>query len=247
MKNQKNLSHKVIWAIIFGEHLFLSDKKSCLEDNTAYFGSNIIIGRSNPQLSRDEHILLHHFESGYTCWRTIILKWKLEMNLSVELSANFQRFAVSNSTLTERLVVSLANAVGFGSCQHLKPRQQYSCLGLKCQQIAKWLGMSYQLHFDSEKLWQVDLSEFATADSSTERFISAAGKKLWKNKRLLNSLWNRLCPHLIFEVYNLWTYGGVLIWHQKSYTFVPWRLNALEGQTLPSLCRRRGCRDRGNK
>ena len=87
MKNQKNLSHKVIWAIIFGEHLFLSDKKSCLEDNTAYFGSNIIIGRSNPQLSRDEHILLHHFESGYTCWRTIILKWKLEMNLSVELSA----------------------------------------------------------------------------------------------------------------------------------------------------------------
>ena len=60
-----------------------------------------------------------------------------EMNLSVKLSANFQRFAVSNSTLTERLVVSLANAVGFGSCQHLKPRQQYSCLGLKCQQIAK--------------------------------------------------------------------------------------------------------------
>ena len=61
-------------------------------------------------------------------------------------------------------------------CWHFKPRQLYCCLGLKCQQIAKWLGMSYQLHFDSEKLWQVDLSEFATADSSTERFISALSR-----------------------------------------------------------------------
>ena len=107
----------------------------------------------------------------------------LQMNLSVELSANIQKFAVSNSTLTERLVVSLANAVGFGSCQHLKPRQQYSCLGLKCQQIAKWLGTSYQLHFDSEKLWQVDLSVFATADSSTERFISVW---VWNASKLPN-------------------------------------------------------------
>ena len=114
MKNQKNLSHKVIWAIIFGEHLFLSDKKSCLEDNTAYFGSNIIIGRSNPQLSRDEHILLHHFESGYTCWRTIILKWKLEMNLSVELSAivnsersTCQSFSESNAVQMQSLGRSL--------------------------------------------------------------------------------------------------------------------------------------------
>ena len=36
-------------------------KKMCLEDNTAYYGNNIIMGRSNPQLSRDGHILLQYY------------------------------------------------------------------------------------------------------------------------------------------------------------------------------------------
>ena len=33
------------------------NKKSCLEDNTAYFGYNVVMGGGNPQPSRDGRIL----------------------------------------------------------------------------------------------------------------------------------------------------------------------------------------------
>ena len=52
------LDQLVISATYYNKkHHYNSNKKTCLEDNTAYFGHNVVMGGGNPQPSRDGRIL----------------------------------------------------------------------------------------------------------------------------------------------------------------------------------------------
>ena len=71
------------------------NKKSCLEDNTAYFGHNVVMGGGNPQPSRDGRIL--RLRNIYRFWCSCLPR---EIHLLVKLLIDFKISSLAEKYLT---------------------------------------------------------------------------------------------------------------------------------------------------